>query len=172
MSTSAGTGVNIVVPGPDNALDFYYAYDGQAFHEQTIGPGTSTTSSGPTGPVVTKPVTTIIPLSGKRRSLRVKLWLSWTWSHRTTWLRKVRVGRFPGRTRLSVGCRGRGCPRHFAATAIGGARLHRLVRRLSGKRFRAGDVLSIALTAPGYRSERAQIVIRDGRLPRTKSLSR
>lgn len=36
VSTSAGTGVHIAVPGPDNSLDFYYAYDGQPFQEQTM----------------------------------------------------------------------------------------------------------------------------------------
>jgi hypothetical protein len=47
----------------------------------------------------------------------------------------------------------------------------RRAERLAGKRFHAGDVLSVALTAAGYQPERAEVIIRDGRLPRTRPLS-
>jgi hypothetical protein len=44
------------------------------------------------------------------------------------------------------------------------------VRRLRGRRYRAGDRLFITLSAPGYRNERAQIRFRWGRKPRVRPL--
>jgi hypothetical protein len=43
--------------------------------------------------------------------------------------------------------------------------LHRLLRTLRGRRFRAGDELLIALTSHGYLPERAKVIFRTGRLP-------
>jgi hypothetical protein len=37
--------------------------------------------------------------------------------------------------------------------------------RLAGHRYRAGDVLSVKLTAAGYRQERARIFFRNGKRP-------
>ena len=133
-------------------------------------PPTTTTVTTP-GPVVTVPVTVPVPQPTPRpRALRVKLAISWTWNRATTRLRKVRLGSFPGRTRLLVQCQGRGCPRHRKVTASGPRAVRRLVRGLAGRRFRAGDRLLITLTAPGYRSERAEIDFRWGKLPRASLL--
>ncbi|MGZ4168816.1 MAG: hypothetical protein ACXVFO_19030 [Solirubrobacteraceae bacterium] len=44
--------------------------------------------------------------------------------------------------------------------------MHRLLQRLTGHRYRAGDVLTVAFTAPGWTRERARILIRNGMLPR------
>ena len=90
------------------------------------------------------------------RALRVKLAISWTWDRATTRLRNAEVGSFPGRTRLLVQCQGRGCPRHAEVTAFGPRGLHRLLRRLSGDRYR-GDALYVTLEAPGWLPERAEI---------------
>jgi hypothetical protein len=46
--------------------------------------------------------------------------------------------------------------------------MHRLLKRLTGHRYRAGDVLTITLTANGWSRERARITIRNGRLPRVR----
>jgi hypothetical protein len=41
-----------------------------------------------------------------------------------------------------------------------------LLKRLTGHRYRAGDVLTVTFTARGWKRERARITIRNGRLPR------
>lgn len=132
----------------------------------------ATPPPAPLPPVSTAPVTTPIPQPTARHGLKVRMVLSWTWRGRTTWLHGVRIGTFPGRTRLSLRCTGRGCPRRSALTARGRRAIHRLVRLLSGRRYRSGDVLSISLTADGYLPERAQVIMRDDREPRVRAARR
>lgn len=123
-------------------------------------------------PVTTTAVPTPIPVAppAVTHALRVKLILSWTWRHRSTRLTKLRIGRFPGGTVMSVRCAGRGCPRPRVMTARGQRAIVRLLRHLHGHRYRAGNVLTISLTAPGYRPERARLQIRDGRSPAVRPL--
>jgi hypothetical protein len=134
---------------------------------------TSPTTTSPTAttpppslPVVTTPVTTPVPqpASGPRE-LRVKLAIGWTWNRTHPWLRRVRVASLPGMTKLSLRCEGRGCPRPRRDFADGSKAVHRLLRRIVGRRYRAGDRLLLTLAAPGWLSERAQIRFRWGRLP-------
>lgn len=122
-----------------------------------------------TPPVSTTPAPTPIPTAKGRHALRVRLVLSWTWSGARTWLHRARIGRFPGRTKISVRCAGRGCPRPARLSARGPRGIHRLLRRLEGRRYRSGDVLSVALTAPGYTAERARVTVRNGRKPRVRT---
>lgn len=136
----------------------------------------------PSAPVVTTPVTTPVPVPPpapapspsapkKPRPLRIKLSISWTWDRATTQLRKAKVGDFPGKTRLTLGCKGRGCPRHMKKVSAWGPRgVHRLLRRLWGGHYRAGNHILISLVAPGWRTEKAEIVIRWGHLPMVKRL--
>jgi hypothetical protein len=132
---------------------------------------TTVTTTTTTPVVVTVPVTTPVPQPRPRgRALRVKLAISWTWNRATTRLKKVKVGSFPGRTQLSVQCRGRGCPPHSKRTGKGPRPVRRLLRGLEGRRYRAGDTLSFTLTAPRYRAERAQVTFRWGKLPQIKLL--
>jgi len=134
-------------------------------------PSTTTTSpttgTGPTttGPVVTTPVSTPLPVAHGVRALRIKVVLSWTWNGARIRLRRVKVGTMPGDTKLAMGCQGGGCPRHSAAKAAGARRVRRALLRLAGRRYRAGDVLAIKLTAEGWRQERARIFFRNGRRP-------
>ena len=127
---------------------------------------------GPPPPVVTIPVPVPLPRPTARRALKVKMLLSWTWRYGVTWLDKAKIGRLPTDARLTIRCMGRGCPRHSQESATGARRVLRLLRRLRGRRYRAGDVLRIALTAPGYTPERAKVLIRYGDLPLAKVLSR
>ncbi|HTU97284.1 MAG TPA: RICIN domain-containing protein [Solirubrobacteraceae bacterium] len=120
-------------------------------------------------PVSTTPVPTPIPAAHGHHALRVRLVLSWTWKEKSTWLHRARIGSFPGRTRLTVRCSGRGCPRPARVTARGHRAIHRLLRRLEGRRYRSGDVVAVALTAPGYRAERARLTVRAGRKPRVRA---
>ena len=122
------------------------------------------------GPVSTTPVATTLPVGRGRRVLRVRLRLSWTWRYGVTRLADARIGHFPRRTRLTVSCRGRGCPAHLPRPARGRRAIGRSLRALRGRRFRAGDRLRVVLTAPGWRAERAELVIRYGRLPLVRTL--
>ncbi|HET8979766.1 MAG TPA: hypothetical protein VFN87_16520 [Solirubrobacteraceae bacterium] len=137
-------------------------------------PTTTTTTTVTVPTVVTVPVTTPVPRPAPRpRALRIKLQISWTWNRATTRLRRTKVGTLPYRTHLEVQCRGRGCPRgnrKLRATGIGGVR--RLLHRLRGWRYRAGDRILITLTAPRYRAERAEVDIRWGRKPGVRLLRR
>ncbi len=131
-----------------------------------------TTTTTTTAPVVTVPVPVPIPTPKPRsRSLRVKLTISWTFNRATTRLRKVRVGTFPGRTKLQIQCKGRGCPRHRGTDTAKGIRaVHHLLHALVGRRYRAGTKLILTLQAPGYRQERAELDIRWGRKPSARLL--
>jgi hypothetical protein len=134
---------------------------------------TSPTTTSPTGttpppssPVVTTPVSTPLPRpASSPRELRVKLAIGWTWNRAHTWLRRVKVASLPGTTKLSLRCEGHGCPRPRRNFADGTKAVHRLLRRIVGRRYRAGDRLLLTLAAPGWLSERAQIRFRWGRLP-------
>lgn len=126
----------------------------------------------PTPPVITVPVTTPVPTPPpspphKPRVLRVRLAISWTWDRAETRLRKVKVGTFPGKTRLWVKCKGRGCPRHLKGTTVSGPRrVRRMLHSLWGGHYREGDELFVSLLAPGWHAERAEITMRWGRLPK------
>lgn len=124
------------------------------------------TITPPPAPVQPAPQPTPLPIPKTRHALRIRLLMKWSWRFGTTTLRETKVGRFPHRTRLTLTCRGRGCPRPHKLSAAGPKRVHRLLRRLVGHRYRAGDVLTITFTAPGWRRERARITFRNGRLPR------
>ena len=123
-------------------------------------------------PVSTRPVSTTIPRSHARRALNVRLTISWTWNRSVTRVDRMKVSSFPGRTRLVFVCRGRGCPRPRTAATTRALRLRRLLKSLQGRRYRSGDRLFISLTAPHYAPERAEVIIRYGRLPRVELLKR
>jgi hypothetical protein len=61
---------------------------------------------------------------------------------------------------------GRGCGRPAKRSAAGPKGVRRLLKRLTGHRYHAGDVLTITFTARGWKRERARITIRNGALPR------
>jgi hypothetical protein len=132
---------------------------------QPLATPTTTTSPPPTGPVATTPVSTPLPVSHAARALRIKVLLSWTWNRAVIHLRGVKVGAMPGDTKVSLGCQGAGCPRRSRMSASGARTVRRMLLRLAGRRYRAGDVLTVRLTAAGYRQERAGIFFRNGRKP-------
>ena len=118
-----------------------------------------------TGPVVTTPVPTPLPVAHGKRALRIKVTLSWTWNGAHIRLRKVKVGTMPGDTQLTMRCTGGGCPRHSAVTASGARTVRHRLLKLAGHRYRAGDVLSVKLTATGWKQEQARIFFRNGKKP-------
>lgn len=71
----------------------------------------------------------------------------------------------PGDTKLTMGCQGGGCPRHSGTEVSKARNVRRALLRLAGHPYRAGDILSVKLTAAGYRQERARIFFRNGKRP-------
>jgi hypothetical protein len=81
----------------------------------------------------------------------------------------MRLSSLPKGAKVTVTCRGRGCPRRrLAASGRGLRRL--LSSSVSGRVYRAGDRVFITITAPGYKAERAEFVIRYGALPSVRLL--
>ncbi|HWF25913.1 MAG TPA: hypothetical protein VG275_10720 [Solirubrobacteraceae bacterium] len=129
----------------------------------------------PVNPAPVQPVVqtqTLLPpaVGGHRRhrSVRARFVLGWTWNHRRTRLHRVLVTGVPRDGRMAVRCRGRGCPESAVSAryhGIGG-----LLRSLEGQVFRAGDVVTITVAAPGRRAERIALRIRDGREPAARLL--
>jgi hypothetical protein len=119
-------------------------------------------------PTVSTPVTVLLPTSHKRRTLKVRISVSWTWDHVWTRLSRIQVGRLPRHTSMTVTCRGRDCPRR--AHAADDRRLRSLLKALAGTRYHAGDRILITLRAPREAPERVAVSIRNGRLPTAKLL--
>jgi hypothetical protein len=130
------------------------------------GEVTETVAPPPPPPVQPTPQPTPIPTPKARHALKIKLMMKWSWRFGATTLRLTRVGHFPHSTRLTVACKGHGCGRPAKRTATGPKGVHRLLKRLTGHRYRAGDVLTITFTARGWTRERARITMRNGGLPR------
>jgi hypothetical protein len=119
-------------------------------------------------PVHPAPATQTLPvpapaLRSKHGRVRAKVFLSWTWNHARTRLHGVRVRGVPHNGRISIRCAGKGCPE--TATTARYKHLNRFLRSLDGRVYRAGDVLTITVSAPGKQSERIAVRIRDGALP-------
>jgi hypothetical protein len=126
--------------------------------------GSATAASG----AVAVPVATQLPTSHRRRALRVRIIVSWTWDRQWTRLTRIRVGRLPRHATITVTCRGRSCPRR--AHEASARHLKSFRRALAGTRFHAGDRILIVIRAPGAAPERVEVFIHNGRLPTAKLL--
>jgi hypothetical protein len=100
---------------------------------------------------------------GKLGRVRVKFVFGWTWSHAHTRLHYVRATGAPRGARIEIRCAGAGRPHRYK-------HLQRLLRSMRGPVFRAGDVLTITISAPDKRAERITVRIRAGALPRVRLL--
>jgi hypothetical protein len=133
---------------------------------------TTTTATTPTATTPTlapaKPVKSKTPPVLAR--VRVQIRLHWAWDGPETQLTRIGIGRLPAGASLAVGCRGHGCPRPARRLAAGSRQIGALLRALHGLRYRAGDRLTIVLAVPRMISERAEILIRDGKLPRVRAV--
>lgn len=107
-----------------------------ARNSSTILDGTITTSN---------PQTT--PAPSGRRSLHARFVISWRWDGASTLLRSIRVTRLLRSARVAVHCAGKHCPR-LRASAKGPRTVATMLRKLGGRRFRAGQSLLITVTAP------------------------
>jgi hypothetical protein len=144
-----------------------YRPSAHTFYLREVAP-----APAPPAPVVTTPVATPLPVPGRGTKahprVRTKVVIRWTWNGARTRLRTLTMTRLPRGAKITVRCVGPGC-RHRArvATARG---VRRLVRSLEHTVYRAGDRLVITISAPGRVAERAEVRIRNGRVPRVREL--
>jgi len=134
--------------------------------------GSATAVSSPvtarTDPTVRVPVDSQLPTSHRRRELKVKIVISWTWNHARTRLVRIRVGRLPRHSTITVACSGKGC--RARAYAADQRHLASLLKALDGTRYHAEDRLLIVVRAPGRSAQRVEVIIRNGRVPAYKLL--
>jgi hypothetical protein len=104
-----------------------------------------------------------------RRTPRAVFVISWRWNGTRTLLRSVKVQHLPRRGRIAVTCTGRHCPK-LKIRSVAVSKRAGLLGELTGRRFAAGNRLSITVTAPHLAAERIQLQIRSGRVPRASLL--
>jgi hypothetical protein len=104
-----------------------------------------------------------------RRALHARFVISWRWKGATTLLRSLRVTHLLRGARVAVRCSGKHCPR-IKGSATGSRRVARLLRRLGGRRLRAGQTLLITVTARRHTAERIAVTIRKGHKPNVRLL--
>lgn len=75
----------------------------------------------------------------------------------------------PGSGRVTVTCRGRGCPRG-RYSAPRGRKVVAMFKRLGRPVYRPGDRIRIVISARGWASEYAEVDIHDGAKPSAKLL--
>jgi hypothetical protein len=111
------------------------------------------------------------PVPGRRGAVHARFVISWHWSGLRTLLRSISVQRLSRTARVSVACRGRGCPR-LRVRSAGARNVKKLLRALGGRRFSSGDRLTITVSAPRHIAERIQLLMRDNRVPKARLLKR
>jgi hypothetical protein len=159
-----------------NAQMYSWFSDGKTWTARALGngepadAGTVPSSSPATGPnpapaTGSGPVT--IAPKPRKGHLHVRIIMTWHWTKATTRLTKLRWIGLPKRATVTVSCTGRGCP---ARTWSGRPGKRRRLRTLTGARFHAADRITITISQRGLISERAKVVIRANRIPKTKLL--
>ena len=139
-------------------------------HNVTI---TVADAAGNANPVFDQAITTSNPQTTPnpkgRRALHARFVISWRWSGATTVLRSLRVTHLLRGARVAVRCSGKHCPR-IRAAATGARKVTTTLRRLDGRRLRAGQTLLITVTARHHTAERIAVEIRNGRKPSARLL--
>jgi hypothetical protein len=132
-----------------------------------------TDAAGNAAPVLDQEISTLNPVTTPvvtgRHRVRTRLVVSWRWNGRRTLVRSVKSRRVPRHGRVSVRCRGRGCP-HLAVTRVSAGRVAKLWRALAHKTFTAGDRLDVTVSSAGLKTERIEFTIRNGRKPGARLL--
>ena len=134
-------------------------------HELAV---TVTDAAGNSSTVLDQNITTSNPQTtpnpSGRRALHARFVISWRWNGTTTLLRSIRVTHLPRNARVAVRCAGKHCPK-LRAAARGPRKVTTMLRKLRGRRLRAGQSLFITVTAPRHTAERIAVQIRDGLKP-------
>ena len=112
-------------------------------------------------------VTTPVPRTPG--TIHARFVIRWGWDGRRIVLRSIRARGLPRRAHVALGCTGPACP-HIMGRAAGRGYIVALLRRLVGRRFAPGDVMSITVRAPGLRREPIQLRIRRQRVPLARLL--
>jgi hypothetical protein len=139
-------------------------------HNVTI---TVADAAGNSNPVFDQAITTSNPQTTPnpkgRHALHARFVISWRWTGATTVLRSLRVTHLARGARVAVRCSGKHCPR-IKASATGTGKIAKMLRRLAGRRLRAGQTLLITVTARRHTSERVAVTIRNGQKPSARLL--
>jgi hypothetical protein len=161
------------VPGSDH----FAADDPNCEGEHTEGllgyalelstPIPSAAASPPATTTIPQP---IAPSRPRARLLHVTVTFKWHWLRARTRLSKILIARLPATGTVHITCRGggSGCMARGVSAKLRGVR--RLIRSLTGRVYRAGDRISVSVTAPGYQPIRARITIRYNKVPTTEVL--
>jgi hypothetical protein len=105
-----------------------------------------------------------------RRSLKARFVISWRWSPNSTLLRSITTRKLPPRARVTLRCAGL-CPR-LRVHSVPARNIKRLLRALRDHRFHAGDKLHLTVTERHHRTERIELAIRAGKIPRATLVGR
>jgi hypothetical protein len=143
---------------PDGAHELAVTVVDAAQDRSTVFDQTITTSN---------PQTTPTPHGA--RSIHARFVISWHWAGSTTWLRSIEVNRLPRAAGVTVACTGRHCPR-LTVGHVNAPQVRELLSSLDGRRFHAGDDLSIQVSERHHRPERIQLTFRRAREPRARLL--
>lgn len=141
--------------------------------EQSLGsmtpPAPAPAAPPPTTTTSTSTTVTVPPPKPAPKQVRVEIDLRWKWDGRRTRLRSIRFVALPKHATIRVRC----SPKHCLRDTKAGDRRQRrkLTALLEHHVFRAGQRLRITISAPGRKSERVEIKIRDGKEPVAKLLS-
>ncbi|HEX3688739.1 MAG TPA: hypothetical protein VHV28_03555 [Solirubrobacteraceae bacterium] len=109
------------------------------------------------------------PNPSGRHALHARFVISWHWDGAVTLLRSIHVTHLPRNARVAVHCAGKHCPR-LRASAKGPRKVAAMLRKLAGRRLRAGQSLLITTTAPRHKAERIAVRIHDGLKPSARLL--
>jgi hypothetical protein len=113
-------------------------------------------------------LTAPVPKTRRQRQIRAKITMGWRWDARKTVLTRVSFFNVPATARILVACKGKRCP--FKTRTGTERRIKAFGHDLAGSVFRAGDTLTLTISAPGRRAERAQVTMLHERLPHAQLL--
>ncbi len=163
----------VAAVAPDEYDVFWVGTNSDLWEAQLVGQTwTSVQSRGPMVATQTAPAPVTVPppprTHGKTRRVRVAIKMHWTFNGIHTWLDRIHFSRLPAGAGIRVTCHGRDCPRRV--WSAGKRHVRRLAKALERRRFRAGQRLTITISAPGWIPERAGVRTRDGAVPVAKLL--
>jgi len=117
----------------------------------------------------TAPTPTTTPAAHGPKAIQARFRIKWHWAGQWTRLVKITAEHLPRRSYVHFACVGKRCPKF---RGVGSRHLKRLLHKLDGHVFKAGDVLQLGVSKHGLRTERIRLKIRWGEAPRSWLLKR